>query len=67
LNDPRSAFIASTRARARARAGISFVVFDRRSREDGVPTKTIFVGVADRGCIICSAASTRAQLAADCQ
>ncbi len=33
----------------RARAGISFVVFDRRTREDGVPTKTIFVGVADRG------------------
>jgi xyloglucan-specific exo-beta-1,4-glucanase len=33
----------------RARAGISFVVFDRRNRKDGVPTKAIFVGVADRG------------------
>lgn len=38
-----------TGASTRVRAGIGFVVFDRRRREDGVPTKTIFVGVADRG------------------
>jgi xyloglucan-specific exo-beta-1,4-glucanase len=33
----------------RARAGISFVVFDRRGPENDVPTKTIYVGVADSG------------------